>query len=328
MEGDSFTLFKGDAANFYRLWDAPTCIVSDGGYGILGFDGDASHPSDLTEWYLPHIKIWSEVAAPFTTLWFWNTEVGWATVHPELVRSGWEYVNCNIWDKGKGHIAGNVNTRKIRRFPVVTELCAQYTRTAEVGRKPIKLWLRKEWERTGLPLRAANEACGVRDAAVRKYLDQGHLWYFPPPSAFEGLAKFANKHGDPAGRPYFSLDGKNAGTKREWARMRAKFYCPHGVTNVWHRPPLRGKERIRVTGKTGHLNQKPLDLMERVIVASTDENDVVWEPFGGLFSACLAAATLGRMAFGAEIDPDYFTLGAKRLADAEVSLIPRFSSGR
>src|SRR5512144_2972940 len=47
-------------------------------------------------------------------------------IHPVLERNGWRYVNANVWNKGKAHIAGNVNTAKIRRFPVVTEMCVQY----------------------------------------------------------------------------------------------------------------------------------------------------------------------------------------------------------
>ena len=59
-------------------------IVSDGGYGILGFEGDTSDHLGLPQWYEPHIKAWSEAATPETTLWFWNSEIGWASVHPIL----------------------------------------------------------------------------------------------------------------------------------------------------------------------------------------------------------------------------------------------------
>ena len=38
---------------------------------------------------------------------------------PALERHGFRYVNANIWNKGVGHIAGNVNTTKIRRFPEI-----------------------------------------------------------------------------------------------------------------------------------------------------------------------------------------------------------------
>jgi site-specific DNA-methyltransferase (adenine-specific) len=224
-------------------------------------------------------------------------------------------VNANIWDKGKGHIAGNVHTAKIRRFPVVTEICVQYVMEARVRDMPLREWLIAEWWRTGLPRRAANAACGVRDAATRKWLDRGHLWYAPPPDAFHKLALYANKHGAPDGRPYFSIDGESVGTGEEWARLRAKFRCPYGYTNVWSRRALRGDERFHVPngGRAIHLNQKPLDLMRVIIAASTDPDDVVWEPFGGLFSACLAAGQLGRQAFSAEMDPTYFHYGVERL---------------
>jgi DNA methylase len=305
-----------DSLHLYAQWPVPTAIISDGGYGVLGFEGDTSDHLELPRWYEPHIEAWSRYSTPATTLWFWNSEIGWAAVHPVLEKHGWRYVNCNIWNKGKGHIAGNVNTSKIRRFPVVTEVCVQYTLEARVNGMTLKTWLLAEWRRSGLPLRAANEACGVKDVAVRKYLDQGHLWYYPPPDMFERMQRYANEHGDSAGRPYFSFNRFEPATANDWAALRSKFRCPHGVTNVWERNPLNGKERVRTDGfggKAVHLNQKPLDLISRLIEATTDPGDVVWEPFGGLLTGSVAARRLGRRAYAGEIDPTYFHFGIERL---------------
>ena len=315
---DLVSVRLGDSLNLYREWDTPTVIVSDGGYGVLGFEGDTSDHLGLPDWYEAHIAAWSQRATPRTTLWFWNSEIGWASVHPILEAYGWRYVNANIWNKGKGHIAGNVNTQRIRRFPVVSELCVQYVYEARIDGLPLKEWLLREWKRTNLPLKKANEACGVADAAVRKYLDQGHLWYFPPPDMFVRMQEYANSHGDSSGRPYFSIDGQRPGTAQQWAAMRAKFDCPHGFTNVWDRPALRGAERYKLNGHSGkavHLNQKPLDLVRMLIEASSSEGDVVWEPFGGLFTACLAARFSNRRSFGGEIDPTYFYYGITRLGE-------------
>ena len=123
---EAVTLCLGDSLSHYGGWAAPQVIVSDGAYGILGFEGDTSDHLGVAEWYEPHIKAWSERATAQTTLWFWNSEIGWAVTHPVLERHGWRYQNANVWNKGKAHIAGNVNTAKIRRFPVVTEMCVQY----------------------------------------------------------------------------------------------------------------------------------------------------------------------------------------------------------
>ena len=307
------SLQRADCQDCYAGWQRPAAIISDGAYGILGFEGDTSDHLDLPLWYEPHIRAWSAAAEAHTTLWFWNSEIGWAAVHPVLERHGWRYVNANVWDKGKGHIAGNVHTAKIRRFPVVTELCVQYVREQTMHGMPLKRWLLCEWKRSGLPLSRANDACGVADAAVRKYFDQGHLWYYPPVDKFERIVRYANQHGRALGRPYYSRDSKRPMTGAEWARCRSAFRCPHGVTNVWSRPPLRDGERLKAPhGRAVHLNQKPIDLMTRIIAASTEPQEVVWEPFGGLFSASLAARALDRRSFAAEIDDTYFRYGVQR----------------
>lgn len=312
---DAVTLCLGDSLEHYGSWDDPQVIVSDGAYGILGFEGDTSDHLGIAEWYEPHVAAWSKRATAQTTLWFWSSEIGWATTHPILEKYGWKYVNANVWNKGKAHIAGNVNTAKIRRFPVVTEMCVQYVFEPRIDSLTLQRWLFREWKRTGLAMRRANDACGVADVAVRKYLDQGHLWYYPPPEMFQKMTDYANVHGDPNGRPYFSRDGIKPMTASEWREMRSVFHCPIGITNVWERNPLKGAERIKVkaiSGKAAHLNQKPLDIMRQIIEASSDPTHVIWEPFGGLFSASLAAAQCGRRAFSAEIDSTYFQIGVSR----------------
>lgn len=313
------------AEDLYSRWPAPTCIISDGPYGVGGFPGDEAKWESLAEWYEPHIAAWTKQSTPETTLWFWNTEVGWASVHPVLVSHGWEYRCCNIWDKGLGHVAGNANTQTLRKFPVVTEVCAHYVKAAKfsIGENVVSMqeWLRYEWQRTKLPFRLANEACGVLNAATRKYLTADHLWYYPPVEAFVRLAEFANLHGDPAGRPYFSADGANPIAADEWARLRAKFHCEVGITNVWREPQVSGGERIqgirngmKYKFRSLHGSQKPLRFIEQIIKASTDEGDVVWEPFGGLCPGAVVSCHLGRRYVGAEIVPEFYLAAITRLA--------------
>jgi DNA methylase len=333
VEQPAYLLHRGDALEAYDKWPAPAAIISDGAYGVCGFHGDTVGVERLTEWYRPHVDAWSRLAAPATTLWFWNTEVGWATVHPLLARSGWEYVQAITWDKGVAHIAGNVNGKTIRRFPVVTEVCVFYQRRFEVsaadGPMSVQRWVRHEWQRSGLPLMRANEACGVRNAATRKYLTQDWLWYWPPGLMMERLAAYANSRGAESGWPYYSLDGEQPVTAKEWNALRHKWRHVHGLTNAWQLPPLHGVERIKGTMRraaprvynpsslsAAHLNQKPLEFMRRILNAVTDQGDVIWEPFGGLASASVAAVEMGRRPYVAEIDHDFSEIAAQRLDDA------------
>jgi len=212
----------------------------------------------------------------------------------------------------------------------VTEVCVLYQRRLELrgpdGPLPVQQWLRKEWQRSGLPLYKANEACGVKNAATRKYLTHDWLWYWPPGLMMECLAAYANEHGAASGWPYFSLDGKTPVSAKEWDSLRHYWNHAHGITNVWSRPPLHDNERLKGTmrraaprvykptgGSAAHLNQKPLEFMERIILAVTRPDDVVWEPFGGLASASVAAVALGRKPYAAEIDDHFAQLAEERL---------------
>lgn len=311
-------LYCGDAMDFYDQWATPMAIVSDGAYGIDGFDGDLKTHERLADWYESHVAKWSELCGTFTTLWFFNTEIGWANVHPVLKKHGWKYVRCCVWDKGIGHVAGRTNTRTLNQFPCVSEVCVQYTR-GSIGNIPIQNYLRDEWMRTGLPLSKANEACGVKNAATRKYLTADSCFYVPPEEQMVKLRDYANEHGNPDGRPYFTdevLEQSSSGIeemKQRVALRLPKFHCPAGMTNVWSFPHLSGDERVRdENGKFLHPNQKPLGMMDMLIESSTDEGDVVWEPFGGLFSASLSAVRNGRIAYGAEIDGRYYDAGQRR----------------
>ena len=325
-----YDLHRGDVSDAYSSWPTPACIISDGAYGVRGFHGDTTDAAGLVDWYRPHIAAWTKAATSATVLWFWGTEVGWATIHHELDKAGWDYVQTVIWDKGLSHIAGNVNGRTIRRFPVVTEVCVLYQRRFEVkvdGRTlNAQQWIRHEWQRSGLPMYLANEAVGVKNAATRKYLTSDWLWYWPPGAAMAAMASYCNRHGFESGRPYFSLDGEHSVSAAAWDALRYRWNHVHGLTNVWARPPLHDSERLRgsmrraaprvykpTRASTTHLNQKPLELMERLVNATTKTGDVVWEPFSGLGTGSVAAVALRRKAYLAELDPLFADLAEERL---------------
>lgn len=322
------TIHHEDVSNLYEVWPTPDVIISDGGYGVSGFKGDSHTPTDLSGWYKPHVQAWTKYSKPGTTLWFWNTEIGWAEVHPLLVNSGWEYVCCNIWDKGLQHIAGNCNLAKLKHFPIVTEICVQYVKRPEfiVEDKVLSLkeWIRYEWDRTGLPLYKANEACGVVNAASRKYLTKDHLWYAPPPEHFERLADYANRHGNETERPFFYIDKLTPLTTFHYASLFAKFEGQYGVTNVWNHPPLHTNERVRLNGsnKYAHLNQKPVELIKMLIETSTTTNDVIWEPFGGLCTGGYVAALTDRQAFCAEINETIYQYAVERMKSRFENWLP------
>jgi hypothetical protein len=311
-------IYSGNVIDAYADWLPPKCIVSDGPYGLGKFPGEPNTTDGLDDWYAPHVAMWAKSARPDTTLWFWNSEIGWATCHGILDAHGWEYEEVAIWDKGIAHVAGNVNSRTIRGLPVVTEIAVRYTRKLTLKDEsghilPAKEWLRREWQRSGLPLSQSNKAAGTANAATRKYLTQCDLWYFPPGEAVVAMANWCEKFGRKTSRPYFSVDGKTPISVEVWNRLRAQWNHVHGLTNVWQEPPVHNGERIKVGSSYLHANQKPLKLMQRQILACTNPSEVVWEPFGGLCSATIAAIQIGRLAHAAEVNPEYFSAAVDRV---------------
>lgn len=62
-----------------------------------------------------------------------------------------------------------------------------------------------------------------------------------------------------------------------------------------------------------HPTEKPVELLAKLIEATTVKNQIVVDPFGGVASTCVAAITTGRRFFGCEIDPEYHATGKERL---------------
>ena len=68
---------------------------------------------------------------------------------------------------------------------------------------------------------------------------------------------------------------------------------------------------------TAHPTQKPEKLIAKLILASSNENDVVFDPFLGSGSTSVTAKKLGRKYVGIEVNPQYCVWAEKRLEMAE-----------
>lgn len=70
-------------------------------------------------------------------------------------------------------------------------------------------------------------------------------------------------------------------------------------------------------GNKYHPTEKPVGLMEILIANSTNENDIVLEPFAGGGATCIAARNLKRRFIGIEIDEEYAKIANERLEMAQ-----------
>jgi site-specific DNA-methyltransferase (adenine-specific) len=70
-----------------------------------------------------------------------------------------------------------------------------------------------------------------------------------------------------------------------------------------------------------HPTQKPLDLLRRIVLASTNKGNVILDPFTGSSTTGIAASMYDRQFIGIDIEKKYLDLSIKRLNDVEPTLL-------
>ncbi len=79
-------------------------------------------------------------------------------------------------------------------------------------------------------------------------------------------------------------------------------------------PIVQGKERIKADNKrAAHPTQKPEKLLELIILASSNENDIVLDPFFGSGTTGSVAKRLNRYWIGIECNPEYINISKERM---------------
>ncbi len=94
---------------------------------------------------------------------------------------------------------------------------------------------------------------------------------------------------------------------------KGRHYADVYLRDVWDdiKPLINNSKE-----HTGYPTQKPLTLLYRIIEASSNEGDVVLDPFCGCATACVAAQKLGRRWIGIDIESQAVALLVDRLSEA------------
>jgi DNA modification methylase len=112
-------------------------------------------------------------------------------------------------------------------------------------------------------------------------------------------------------RTYFTDENGD----RYWLKYGKRYYLKHEgkVPEDWWADidPLHGPYKERL----GYPTQKPLALLERIIRASSNEGEIVLDPFCGCGTTLVAAEQLGRNWIGIDISKDAIEITEKRLRE-------------
>lgn len=119
------------------------------------------------------------------------------------------------------------------------------------------------------------------------------------PSKYPGKRHFKGPNkGKPSGNP----KGKNPSDV--WTIMLQEW-----ETSMWDIPNVKSNH----PEKTSHPCQFPIELVEGCVLAFTEENDWVLDPFAGVGSSLIGAAMHKRRAMGSEKEPEYVEIARQRL---------------
>lgn len=108
------------------------------------------------------------------------------------------------------------------------------------------------------------------------------------------------------------VNGKAINARDADGKLMYQIKDDRGIDNVWRFPMLQPASPERL----GYPTQKPVALLERVLLASSNPDDVVLDPFCGCGTTVHAAQKLGRQWIGIDVTHLAIGLIEKRLRDA------------
>jgi len=211
-------------------------------------------------------------------------------------------INWVTWDKYndagdlQGFMDGYTVVGGLRSFQVMAEYLIYHAGDG-VGWSTQE-YLASEWKRAGLTFEDARQAvkCAPSSGLPSHWFTRSQ-WALPTEERYNQLRAYANTH---------NHDGEYL--RREYEDLRYTFNNPGKVSSVWQIPPAK---------RNGHLTPKPEALLERIILATSNERDTVLDPMMGSGTALAVAARLGRSGIGCEINKRYFEMARKRIEQAQ-----------
>ena len=167
---------------------------------------------------------------------------------------------------------------------------------------PLREYFRQYQEAMGLGIKQINEVLGHRKAEHAFYWGSTQ-WDLPTAETYAELAKIPSNHGF-VRREYEDL-------RREYEDLRRVFNADGETLDVITGPIVSAKDN------TEHPTTKPLWLMQRLVTVSTNPDMTVLDCFMGSGTTGVACVQTGRNFIGIEIDPTYFAIAERRIAEAQ-----------
>jgi DNA modification methylase len=249
--------------------------------------------SDYVEWCIKWMKEVARVLRIGGTFYCFGYFRTLVLLIPYLESLGLELRQQIVIDKGMRAVSGRA-TRRYKIFPNVTESVLFIIKD---NKKFVKPFLKERQETLGLTAKQINEALGVKS-------NGGGMWsiytgnnvceQFPTKELWDKLSHI------------LSFD-------YPYEKVAQTFNPQIGVTDVWSDIDFYEEKHI-------HPTQKPLKLIRRLIIASSNEDDIVLDPFSGVGTTQVGCVQTKRNFIGFELNKEYYDKACKRIKMEQAQL--------
>ncbi len=193
-------------------------------------------------------------------------------------------------DKGMRSVSGRA-TKNYKIFPNTTESILFIIKDNKKFVKPV---LKEHQVKRGLSSKDINEALGVKSNGGGMwsiYTGKNICEQFPTRELWEKLQRIL----------HFNIP---------YEKVAQTFNPEMGITDVWRDIDFYKEQRF-------HPTQKPISLIKRLILASSNEGDLVVDPFGGSGSTAISCYQLNRNYISIELDMGYHNTLLERMDNIE-----------
>ena len=309
-------------------------VLTDPPYNIKKADWD--NIPDYINWCGKWLLECQRVLKDNGTLYFFHNDIVQIAQIMEFIRlnTDFKFNSFCIWDKGDFRALSWKNPSEknnLRCWFNTCEYCLVFVKmqgykTAwdHTGWDSVRLdvnnfkSLRDYFEKiqnyTGLTKKAIIEKVGQRaDHCFRWNSTQ---WNPPTLETYEALVNILHIDKMPGFLEYEELRREYEELRQEYEELRQEYEelrFTHNLDanhkNIWYSDEPRNDGKL-------HPTQKPTDILERIIRVSSNNGDVVLDPFLGSGSTGVACMNTGRKFIGIELDTNYFNIAKSRINEA------------
>ncbi len=251
---------------------------------------------DYVEWCLQWLNQISRVIKFSGSLYLFGYLRNLFHLYDYLIKLGFAFRQQIIIDKGIKFIGGRA-TKGYKMFPNVTESLLFFTFNSQPVVKKI---LKDRQKELGLSALEINQRLGVK-------VNGGGMW-----SLYTGnniLAQIPTKE-------MWEKLQEILEFQHPYENIAPVFNIEMGITDVWRDIDFYQEERY-------HSTQKPVNLIERIIKASSNEEMIILDPFMGSGTTALACLNLNRHYIGIEKEEKYIQVAQRRIEEYTSSLLNR-----